>query len=80
MTKGNDTWDRLGDYLEELSGLTATTLKDVANEWAGLWNVDGAGKTADSALDAVKESVGLWVRSSAKAWVATRKLMEDLAD
>jgi hypothetical protein len=80
MTKGNDTWERLGTYFEEMTDLTAGTVKDVAGEWAEMWNSIGEKGTADSAFVAVRESMGVGVRASAKAWVATRKLMIDLAD
>ena len=80
MTKGNDTFDRLGKYFEEMTDLTAGTFKEVAGEWAGLWNTIGEKGTHDSALVAVRESMGAGVRASAKAWVATRQLMIDLAD
>lgn len=80
MTKGNDTWERLGTYFEEMTDLTAGTVKDVAGEWAGLWNTAGEKSTAGSALVVVRETMGVGIRASAKAWVATRKLMTDLAD
>ena len=80
MTKGNDTWERLGSYVEELTELTAGTVKEVTTEWAGLWNKFGEEDTPESAMLAFKESVGLGIKASAKAWVATRQLMIDLAD
>ncbi len=80
MTKGNETWERMGAYFEEMTDLTAGTVKDVASEWAGLWNSIGEKGTTDSALVAVRESMGVGIRASAKVWVATRKLMTDLAD
>ncbi|MFZ0015180.1 MAG: hypothetical protein WAL25_13825 [Acidimicrobiia bacterium] len=80
MTKGKDTWDRLGSYLETMTDLTAGTVKDVASEWAELWNGGGDKGTADSALAAIRESLGVGIQASAKAWVATRDLMIDLAD
>ena len=80
MTKGNETWERLGAYLEEMTDLTAGTVKDVAGEWAGLWNSIGEKSTTDSALVAVRETMGVGIRASAKVWVATRQLMTDLAD
>lgn len=80
MTKGSDTWDRLGTYLEAMTDLTAGTVKDVASEWAGLWNRDEDKGAAESILGALRESVGVGIQASAKAWVATRDLMTDLAD
>ena len=80
MTKGNETWERLGAYFEEMTELTAGTVKDVAGEWAGLWNNIGEKGATDSALLAVRESMGVGIRASAKAWVATRNLMTELAD
>ena len=80
MTKGNDTWERLGNYVEELTELTAGTVKEVASEWAGLWNKVGEEDTPESAMLAFRKSVGLGIKASAKAWVATRQLMIDLAD
>jgi len=80
MTKGTDTWDRLGTYLEAMVDLTAGTVKDVASEWAGLWNMEDDQDTAESVLTALRKSVGVGIQSSAKAWVATRDLMIDLAD
>jgi hypothetical protein len=80
MTKGNDTWERLGTYVEELTDLTAGTVKDVASQWGGLWNKVGEGDTTESAMLAFRESVGLGIKATAKAWVATRDLMFDLAD
>lgn len=76
MTKGNDTWDRLGTYLEAMTDLTAGTVKDVASEWAAL----RSSENDKGALDALRESVGVGIQASAKAWVATRDLMTDLAD
>ncbi len=80
MTKGTDTWDRLGKYFEAMTDLTAGTVKDVASEWAGLWNQGDGKDSAESAFSAFRESVGHGVQASAKAWVATRDLMADLAD
>lgn len=80
MTKGNETWDRLGKYAEAMTDLTAGTIKDVASEWAGVWNNEGGKDTAESAFSAFRESVGYGINASAKAWVATRDLMTDLAD
>jgi hypothetical protein len=80
MTKGKDTWDRLATYLETMTDLTADTVKSVSSEWAGLWNSEGGQSTAESAFASFRESVGLGIRASAKAWVATRDLMTDLAD
>jgi hypothetical protein len=80
MTKGKDTWDRLGTYLEAMTDLTAGTVKNVASEWAGLWNSQEGKGTAESVASAFRESVGVGIQASAKAWVATRDLMSDLAD
>jgi hypothetical protein len=80
MTKGNDTWERLGTYVEEITDLTAGTVKDVASQWGGLWNKVGEGDTTESAMLAFRKSVGLGIKATAKAWVATRDLMIDLAD
>lgn len=79
MTDRNDTWDRLGKYMEAMTDLTAGTVKDVASEWAGLWNIEEDKGAADSVLAVFRESVGVGIRASAKAWVATRDLMTDLA-
>ncbi|HET9260381.1 MAG TPA: hypothetical protein VFP42_09680 [Acidimicrobiia bacterium] len=80
MTKGKDTWDRLGVYLETMTDLTADTLKNLSSEWAGLWNAEDGQNIAESAFGSFRESVGLGIQASAKAWVATRDLMTDLAD
>lgn len=80
MTKGKDTWDRLGTYMEAMTDLTAGTVKDVASNWAGLWNSEEDKGTAEAVVAAFKESVGVGIQASAKAWVATRDLMTDLAD
>jgi hypothetical protein len=80
MTKGNDTFERLGTYVEELTDLTAGTVKEVASQWAGLLNTIGDKGSAESAFQAFRESVRLGIKGSAKAWVATRQLMIDLAD
>jgi len=80
MTKGKDTWSRLGEYFEEMTDLTAGSVKDLAGEWAELWNTDGDKGTAETAIDAMRESLGLGVRATAKAWVATRQLMLDLSE
>jgi hypothetical protein len=80
MTKGKDTWSRLGEYFEEMTDLTAGSVKDLAGEWAELWNTDGDRGTAETAIDAMRESLGLGVRATAKAWVATRQLMLDLSE
>lgn len=80
MSNDQDTWSRLGDYFEEMADLTTESVKDLADEWAGLWNAEKEKGTTDSAMDAMKESVGVGFRATAKAWVATRKLMIDLAE
>jgi hypothetical protein len=80
MTKGKDTWERLGKYMEAMTDLTAATFKNVSSEWAGLWNAEDGKTTSDSAFSAFRESVGYGINASAKAWVATRDLMTDLAD
>lgn len=80
MTNGKDTWSRLGKYFEEMTDITAGSVKDVADEWAELWNTDGDKGTTETAIDAVRESLGLGVRATAKAWVATRQLMLDLSE
>jgi hypothetical protein len=80
MKDGKETWTRLGDYLAEMTELTAGSVKDVAGEWVEVWNAEEGRSTAESALDALKESVGLGIKATAKAWVATRQLMLDLSE
>ncbi|HEX6221508.1 MAG TPA: hypothetical protein VF115_10470 [Acidimicrobiia bacterium] len=80
MKNRKDTWKSLGDYFEAMTDLTAETVKDVAKEWGEMWNAEDDKRAADSAFDAMKESIGVGVRASAKAWVATRQLMLDLAE
>lgn len=80
MKDGKDTWSRLGEYFEEMTDLTAGSVKDLAGEWAELWNTDGDKGTTETAIDAMRESLGLGVRATAKAWVATRQLMLDLSE
>lgn len=80
MKNGEDTWKRLGDYLDEMTDVTAEYVKDVANEWVGMWNADDDKTTADTAFDAMRETFGVGLRASAKAWVATRQLMLDLSE
>jgi hypothetical protein len=45
-----------------------------------LWNRDDERSAAESALEALRESVGVGIRATAKAWVATRQLMVDLSE
>lgn len=80
MKDDKDTWSRLGDYFEEMTDLTAGSVKDFAGGWMKLWNADDERSTAESALDALRDSVGVGVRATAKAWVATRQLMLDLSE
>lgn len=78
--EGKDAWDRVAKYFDTLTDVTAEAFKDAADEWAGMWNADDKKSTSDSAFDAMREVVGVGFRASAKAWVATRDLMTDLAD
>ena len=80
MKNGEDAWNRLGDYFDEMTDLTAEYVKDVADEWAGMWNADDDKTTTDSAIDAMRETFGVGLRATAKAWVATRQLMLDLSE
>lgn len=80
MTEGKDTWSRLGDYFDEMTDLTADSVKDLTKEWAQTWNTEDDRSTAETALDAMRESFGVGLRATAKAWVATRQLMLDLAE
>jgi hypothetical protein len=78
--KDKDTFGRLGDYFEEMTDLTADSVKDFAGGWMKLWNRDDERSAAESALEALRESVGVGIRATAKAWVATRQLMVDLSE
>jgi hypothetical protein len=80
MKNGKDTWSRLGDYVDEMTDLTADSVKGLTKEWAQMWNTEGDKSTTDSALDAMRESFGVGIRATAKAWVATRQLMLDLSE
>jgi hypothetical protein len=80
MTDNKDTWSRLGKYFEELTDITAGSVKDVGGEWAEMWNTDSDKGTTETAMDAMRESLGHGVRATAKAWVATRQLLLDLAE
>ena len=80
MKNGEETWKRVGDYFDEMTDLTSEYVKDVANEWVELWNADDDKSTADSAFDAMRETFGVGLRATAKAWVATRQLMLDLSE
>jgi hypothetical protein len=78
--KSNETWSRLGEYFEAMTDLAAGSVKDLSGELMGLWNGDPEKGTADTALDTIRESIGIGVRASAKAWVTTRQLLLDLAE
>jgi hypothetical protein len=80
MKDGKDTWSRLGDYFDEMTDLTADSVKDFTKEWAQMWNDDDDRSAADSAIDAMRGSFGVGLRATAKAWVATRELMIDLSE
>jgi hypothetical protein len=76
----NETWSRLGEYIEAMADLAAGSVKDLSNELMGMWNSDSEKGAADTALDTVRESIGIGVKASAKAWVTTRQLLLDLAE
>jgi hypothetical protein len=79
MSDSKDTWDLMGKYFVTLTDLSVGYVKDVANEWAGALNTDDKGM-AGTALTTMRETLGIGIRTSAKAWVATRQLMIDLAE
>jgi hypothetical protein len=80
MSDGNDTWDKVGKYFDSMTELAADSVKEFAGEFGELWNQSDDGSLADSVVDAMRESVGVGVRNTAKAWVETRQLMLDLAE
>ena len=80
MTDNNDPWARLGKYFVTMTDLTVGYVKDVANEWAGALNTDNEKGAVDTTLSTMRESFGIGIRATAKAWVETRQLMVDLAE
>lgn len=80
MRNGKEPWSRLGDYFDEMTDITADSMKSLTKEWSEMWNADDDRTRADTAFDVMRESVGVGLRATAKAWVATRQLMLDLSE